>query len=185
MLGFEQCGELTHTMTMRFYRGEPATRTTTSRWSQVEDPSSRRPMPDWSMDAAARSASTTSPSATPTASRGSTQTPPPQGERRRVHRPRQPRHDALGVHRRPRRLRPRGRSTTSPSEVWAGRRRRGAQLLRVPGAGRGARRPHRLPALRTTTPAPRSRCRGAFVDAIHRASERAERWRAPAPARSS
>lgn len=24
VLGFEQCGELTHTMTMRFYRGDPS-----------------------------------------------------------------------------------------------------------------------------------------------------------------
>ena len=67
MLGFEQCGELTHTMTMRFYRGA-RTRTTTSRSCRSRTPS-LGPVPDWSM-APPGSASTTSRSATPTASRG-------------------------------------------------------------------------------------------------------------------
>ena len=48
MLGFERCGELTHTMTMRFYRGSEDTHHDFT-LVQVEDPASLPPVPDWSM----------------------------------------------------------------------------------------------------------------------------------------
>jgi catechol 2,3-dioxygenase len=48
MLGFEQCGELTHTMTMRFYRGSDDTHHDLA-LVQVEDPATLPPVPDWSM----------------------------------------------------------------------------------------------------------------------------------------
>ena len=49
MLGFEQCAELTHTMTMRFYRATSRT-ITTSRSSQVNDPDSAGRARAWSME---------------------------------------------------------------------------------------------------------------------------------------
>ena len=48
VMGFEQCGELTHTMTMRFYRGSEDTHHDFA-LVQVEDPASLPPVPDWSM----------------------------------------------------------------------------------------------------------------------------------------
>ncbi len=48
MLGFEQCGEMTHTLTMRFYRGSETTHHDLA-LCQVEDPASLPPVPDWSM----------------------------------------------------------------------------------------------------------------------------------------
>jgi catechol-2,3-dioxygenase len=49
ILGFEQCGELTHTMTMRFYRGDPSHHHDLA-LVQVSDPESA-PEPDrWSME---------------------------------------------------------------------------------------------------------------------------------------
>ena len=50
VMGFEQCGELTHTMTMRFYRGD-ASRHHDLALAQVADPAtSGNPQP-WSMEA--------------------------------------------------------------------------------------------------------------------------------------
>jgi catechol 2,3-dioxygenase len=49
VLGFEQCGELTHTMTMRFYRGDPSHHHDLA-LVQVSDPEAA-PAPDpWSME---------------------------------------------------------------------------------------------------------------------------------------
>jgi catechol 2,3-dioxygenase len=48
-MGFEQCGELTHTYTMRFYRGDPS-RHHDFAIVQVEDPSSVPPPEVWTMD---------------------------------------------------------------------------------------------------------------------------------------
>src|SRR4249920_2398274 len=49
VLGFEQCGELSHTMTMRFYRGDPSHHHDLA-LVQVTDPESA-PAPDrWSME---------------------------------------------------------------------------------------------------------------------------------------
>ncbi len=49
VLGFEQCGELTHTMTMRFYRGDPSHHHDLA-LVQVTDPQAT-PEPDrWSME---------------------------------------------------------------------------------------------------------------------------------------
>jgi catechol 2,3-dioxygenase len=49
VLGFEQCGELTHTMTMRFYRGD-ASRHHDLALVQVEHPEQAGPPERWSMD---------------------------------------------------------------------------------------------------------------------------------------
>ncbi len=48
VLGFEQCGELTHTMTMRFYRGDPSHHHDLA-LVQIADPDSAPPPERWSM----------------------------------------------------------------------------------------------------------------------------------------
>jgi catechol 2,3-dioxygenase len=48
VLGFEQCGELTHTMTMRFYRGDPSHHHDLA-LVQVSDPASAPEPDEWSM----------------------------------------------------------------------------------------------------------------------------------------
>ena len=50
LLGFDQCAELTHTMTMRFYRGTEVSTTTTSRSSRWPIPTRRRPPEPWTME---------------------------------------------------------------------------------------------------------------------------------------
>ena len=50
VLGFEQCGELTHTMTMRFYRGD-ASRHHDLALAQVADPAALPDPQPWSMEA--------------------------------------------------------------------------------------------------------------------------------------
>ena len=69
VLGFEQCGDLTHTMTMRFYRGD-ASRHHDLALVQVNDPE-QAPPPDAPSMEPYTPASTTSPSPIPTANRGS------------------------------------------------------------------------------------------------------------------
>jgi catechol 2,3-dioxygenase len=49
VLGFEQCGDLTHTMTMRFYRGDPS-RHHDLALVQVNDPEQAGPPERWSME---------------------------------------------------------------------------------------------------------------------------------------
>jgi len=49
VLGFEQCGDLSHTMTMRFYRGSSSTHHDLA-LVQVLDPSSAEPPERWSME---------------------------------------------------------------------------------------------------------------------------------------
>ena len=50
VLGFEQCGDLTHTMTMRFYRGD-ASRHHDLALAQVADPATLPNPQPWSMEA--------------------------------------------------------------------------------------------------------------------------------------
>jgi catechol-2,3-dioxygenase len=50
VLGFEQCGDLTHTMTMRFYRGD-ASRHHDLALAQVADPAALPDPRPWSMEA--------------------------------------------------------------------------------------------------------------------------------------
>ena len=71
LIGFEQCGDLTHTMTMRFYRGDSSRH---HDFALVQVDESRRTGSRRTAGRCARraSASTTSPSPTPTARRGST-----------------------------------------------------------------------------------------------------------------
>jgi catechol-2,3-dioxygenase len=49
IMGFEQCGEMTHTLTMRFYRGD-ASHHHDFALVQVDDPASVAPPERWSMD---------------------------------------------------------------------------------------------------------------------------------------
>ncbi len=49
VLGFEQCGELTHTMTMRFYRGDPSHHHDLA-LVQVVDPAGATAPDQWSME---------------------------------------------------------------------------------------------------------------------------------------
>ena len=49
VLGFQQCGEMTHTMTMRFYRGDES-RHHDLALCQIVDPASAPPPERWSMD---------------------------------------------------------------------------------------------------------------------------------------
>jgi catechol-2,3-dioxygenase len=49
VLGFQQCGDLTHTMTMRFYRSDP-TRHHDLALVEVVDPEQAGPVPPWTMD---------------------------------------------------------------------------------------------------------------------------------------
>jgi catechol 2,3-dioxygenase len=49
VLGFEQCGDLTHTMTMRFYRSDP-TRHHDLALVELADPEQAGPVPPWTMD---------------------------------------------------------------------------------------------------------------------------------------
>jgi catechol-2,3-dioxygenase len=49
VMGFEQCGDLTHTMTMRFYRGDPS-RHHDLALVQVNDPEKAGPPERWSME---------------------------------------------------------------------------------------------------------------------------------------
>ena len=49
VLGFEQCGELTHTMTMRFYRGDPSHHHDLA-LVQVIDPAGAAAPDEWSME---------------------------------------------------------------------------------------------------------------------------------------
>ena len=70
-MGFEQCGDLTHTMTMRFYRGD-SSRHHDLALVQIDDPDQVRAARAVVDGADRVPGSTTSPSATPTASRGST-----------------------------------------------------------------------------------------------------------------
>ena len=49
VLGFEQCGDLTHTMTMRFYRGSPSHHHDLA-LVQIGDPSSEAEPERWSME---------------------------------------------------------------------------------------------------------------------------------------
>ncbi len=49
VLGFEQCGDLTHTMTMRFYRSDP-TRHHDLALVELADPEQAGPVQPWTMD---------------------------------------------------------------------------------------------------------------------------------------
>ena len=49
VLGFQQCGDLTHTMTMRFYRSDP-TRHHDLALVEVTEPEQAGPVPPWTMD---------------------------------------------------------------------------------------------------------------------------------------
>jgi catechol-2,3-dioxygenase len=49
LLGFEQCGDLTHTMTMRFYRGD-ASRHHDFALAQINEPDEVPPPEPWAMD---------------------------------------------------------------------------------------------------------------------------------------
>ncbi len=154
VLGFEQCGDLTHTMTMRFYRGDPSHHHDLA-LAQIENPDRVPPPEPWAM--------------APTACRGQPHrhrlprsgvvaqpAAAHEGPRRRGHRPRQPRDDAFGVHRRSRRVRT-GGALQRPGRRLGGRRRCGAELLRVPGPRRPGR-PRRLPTLRARRDGARRRC---------------------------
>ena len=48
VMGFEQCGDLTHTMTMRFYRGDPSHHHDLA-LTQIEDPDDVPPPEPWAM----------------------------------------------------------------------------------------------------------------------------------------
>ncbi len=48
VVGFEQCGEMTHTVTMRFYRGGPDSHHDLA-LVQVDDPEAEGPVPEWSL----------------------------------------------------------------------------------------------------------------------------------------
>ena len=151
LMGFEQCGELTHTMTMRFYRGD-ASRHHDFALVQVADPDRFETPRTWSMEPRPRDQPHRH--RVPRSRIVARPAPPPAGQRRRVPRPRQPRHDPLRVHRRPRRQRHRG--ALRPAERGlGGRRRRRAQPLRGPPGRGGARGQHGLPCVRRPTRLPR------------------------------
>ena len=148
-LGFEQCGDLTHTMTMRFYRGDRSHHHDLA-LVQVDDPeqvATTRPMVD---GAASGSASTTSPSPTRIASRGSTRL-----RHMKAHGVEFVRRGNHGMTHSAYLYDPDGYGIEVvydvPSDVVGGRRRRRPQLLRVPRPRR-PRRQHRLPALRRGHP---------------------------------